>query len=100
MLFDAIMATFFTSDNEAGKSIRWLLVGIGVESGVSVGGIGVIVGAFVGLSVGDTVGKLVAVGTGVSVGFGAKTLQDVNTVARAERIMSLLMDFILSLRFV
>lgn len=65
---------------------------------VSVGGIGVLVGAMVGVGVGSgvlvEVGKLVPVGVGVSVGCGTKVLQDANVMTRIENTIALAMVFI------
>lgn len=71
--------------------------------GVSVDDAGVFVGSSVGagVMVGSDVevevGKLVAVGTGVSVGFGARALHDVNAMTRTEITVVLLIVFILLL---
>jgi hypothetical protein len=72
--------------------------------GVSVGGMGVLVGFGVGVAVGSgvlvKVGKLVLVGMGVSVGFGDKALQDANVKHRTKNVIALLMIFMLSLTFI
>jgi hypothetical protein len=78
--------------------------GVSVTSmGVFVGGTAVLVGSSVGVGVlvgsdmAVKVGKLVAVGTGIWVGFGAKALQDVNAKTSTEKNMILLIAFMFPL---
>lgn len=63
-----------------------------VSVDVSVG-----VGVIVGSGVEVKVGRLVADGMGVSVGFGTKAMQDVNGTTRTKKRIALLNDFILHL---